>query len=427
MAIEFTMPKLGLTMTEGTVVEWLKREGEEVKKGEPLVVIMTDKANIEVEAPASGILRKILVEKDANVPVGTVLAVIADVAEMSNRNGKGRETTGTDLEKTTGAVERIGGYGKLPAAISPRAKKLATELGLTQDELLLITGSGPDGRIVEKDVHNYFKAKTGEVKPSFLTQEFLQEDKKLDVEETVLCSSIEDAGGGRRIKEILPLTGLRKTIAIRMTESAQTIPQFDLSTEVDCTFIKSLKEKLSPEMENIIGLRLSYTEILIKAVAHALRKFPEVNASYQEGRIVYFEDINIGIAVAIKEGLVVPVLKNADRKSLSEIVLETKDLVKKAREGRLSHKELRGGTFTLSNLGMFDVDKFRALINPPECAILATGKIRDRVVVEGRKIRVKPTMYVTITADHRVVDGAVLAKFLHYFKSVIENPALLLL
>lgn len=360
------MPRLSLTMKEGTVVHWFKKEGETVNKGEPLVEVVTEKVTYDVEAPESGVLRKILVLEGVDVPVAETLGVITATDEQFKE-----EIIAEKPAKETEIEER--------ALASPAAKRLAKEYGI---DITQVKGSGPEGRIVEEDVKKF-------------------------AEETKVT--------GPRVREFIPLTGIRKTAAERVTLSAKTAPHSTVTMEADMTNATRLHEEK----------QVSYTDILVKAVAKALAEHSIVNSSLDGEQIKIFEDVNIGVAVATEKGLVVPVIRNADKKGLEEISSTLNDLIEKAKTGKLSKEELSGGTFTITNLGMFGVEIFTPIINPPETAILGVGKIVEKPVIVNKEIAVKSMMYLSLSYDHRVIDGAPAAQFLQKMKQYLENPNLL--
>jgi len=354
-------------MKEGTVVHWYKKEGETVNKGEPLVEVVTEKVTYDVEAPESGVLREILVLEGVDVPVAETLGVITAPDEQF--------TEEIIVEKPEKEPEKI----EERVLASPAAKRLAKEYGI---DLAQVRGTGPEGRIVEEDVKKF---------------------------------SEESKVAGPRVREVIPLTGIRKTAAERVTLSAKTAPHSTVTMEVDMTNATRLREEK----------QVSYTDILVKAVAKALAEHSIVNSTLDGERIKIFEDINIGVAVATEKGLVVPVIHNADKKGLKEIASTLNDLIEKARSSKLSKEELTGGTFTITNLGMFGVEIFTPIINPPETAILGVGKVVEKPVIVNKEIAVKPMMYLSLSYDHRVIDGAPAAQFLQKVKQYVENPHVL--
>ncbi|MEM3627195.1 MAG: dihydrolipoamide acetyltransferase family protein [Candidatus Bathyarchaeia archaeon] len=363
MVTRVVMPRLSLTMKEGTVGKWYKREGDAVERGEPIVEIISEKATYDLEAPASGILRKILVGEGADAPVDAVLAFIAAPDEKFSEAEIAAEAQR--------AIEEA--KGKILA--SPAAKRLAREYGV---DLSLVRGSRPEGRIVEEDVRRFIGESRG----------FLP-----------------------RVKEVIPLSGFRRTSAERVTMSAKTAPHSTIMMEVDVSRAAELHRKL----------QVSYTAILVKAVAEALLEHPLLNSTFDGNQIKIFEDVNVGVAVATEHGLVVPVIKNADGKSLREIDEALNGMAERARRGKLAKEEVTGGTFTITNLGMYGVEFFTPIINPPEAAILGAGKVTEKPVVVDGKIEVKPLMMLSLSFDHRIVDGAPAAEFLSKVKEKIEK------
>ena len=365
MAVKIVMPRLSLTMKTGSVVRWYKREGEEVRKGEPIVEVLTEKVTYDIEAPESGILRKIYAKEGDEVPVNGLLAIITGPDEPLPEIEVKTEKPKVEIK------ERI--------LASPAAKRLAREYGI---DLSQISGTGPGRRIIEADVRQYIEEKL-EYKP--------------------------------KIREIIPLTGVRKISAERVAKSAKETPHCTLCMEADMTEASKLKESLG----------VSFTDIIVKAVAYALKEHKIMNSTLERDKIKVFEEINIGVATATPQGLVVPIVKNADKKSLSELSAEIKALVKKAREGKLEHSDVSGGTFTITNLGMYGVEMFTPIINPPEAAILGVGKIVQKPVAEENQVKIKPMMMLSLSFDHRIVDGAPAGQFLAKIKEILENPSIL--
>jgi pyruvate dehydrogenase E2 component (dihydrolipoamide acetyltransferase) len=395
MATTVIMPKLGLTMTEGTIEKWLKEEGDRVEKGEPLLEIITEKINFQYESPASGILRKILHHEGEVVPVTTPIAIIAEEGEVLGEvemfppevpSGEMPRPVSVQMEVKE-AQKRI--------FVSPIAKKMAQEKGV---DLSSLKGSGPRGRIIKIDV--------------------LKAAEKVVTEEVRLPLPTE---------RLIPLKGIRKIIAKRMTESFQNIPHFYLSLEVDMSAVQELRERLKEEVEKRTKGKLTLTDILVKVSASALKENPIMNSRIEGDQIHLLEEINIGVAIALEDGLIVPVVHRADQKSLTEITSIIRDLTQRAREGKLSLEDVAGGTFTLSNMGMLGIDKFNPIINPPECSILGVGRTVEKPVVQGGEIQIKPMAWLSLSSDHRIVDGATAALFLNHIRKLIENPAFLLI
>jgi pyruvate dehydrogenase E2 component (dihydrolipoamide acetyltransferase) len=421
------MPKMGDAMEEGTLVRWLKQEGEPVKEGEPIAEIATDKATIELEAPASGILRGIRVPEGATVPINTPLAYILTEGETLPEESKRDGATPAPAAAPqvvappsevkaaypAAAPQVVAPPSEVKAAYapaaeerikaSPLARKIAQEHGI---DLRLLQGTGPQGRIVERDVLAYL--------------EKMRPPAPAPVAAPPVPPTPAPAGAARTE----PLNRLRQITAQRTTEAKQTIPHFYLTMEIDMEEALALRAKLNSMEESF---RISVNDMIVKACAVALEKHPIVNASYREGQLVYPDGIHIGIAVASEEGLLVAVVRHCEGKSLRRIAQEAQTLVQKAREGKLLPDEMTGNTFTVSNLGMFDIDEFSAIINPPASAILAVGAVKKvPVVLEDGSIQPRARMKVTLSCDHRVLDGATGARFLQELKRVLENPVLMM-
>jgi pyruvate dehydrogenase E2 component (dihydrolipoamide acetyltransferase) len=400
MAAEVKVPRLGQGMETGTVVKWLKAEGDPVEKGEPLYELDTDKVTQEVEAEAAGVLLKIAVP-EGEVPVGTTIAFIGEQGEsVPDVSANGKVETAAAPEP--GRVAEPEPEPEAPAAppeprregertkASPLARRIARERGI---DLAQLTGTGPEGRIIAEDLDRAAAAPAA--RPAALP-----------------------AGEVERV----PLTSIRKTIARRLTE-AWTVPVFQLQVSADMTranAVVAAARELHPDV------KVSVTDLLTKVCASALRRHPDVNVSFTEDALLRHPSANVGIAVAAPQGLVVPVVKAADRLSLPEIAAVRADLVDRARNQKLTTDDMADGTFTISNLGMFGVEAFVAVLNPPQAAILAVGATEDRAVVVNGEIAVRPTMTMTLTVDHRAVDGAPAADFLRTVKAMLELPGLAL-
>lgn len=376
MVSEVIMPKLGQTMEEGKIEKWLKKEGDRVEKGEILLEITTDKATLEVESYGSGLLRKIIVPAGETVPVTTVIGYIADEAEELPETAE-KPMTGVSPAVVQGVPAAAGVQdtavksNELPARegkvkASPLARKIAKDSGI---DLKKVKGTGPGGRITREDV-------------------------------------LAAVSGGESLPGLSPM---RRAIAEQMSKSKREIPHYYLTVEVDMT--EASKGRKS---------EVSITHIIIKAVAQALLEFPQLNSSWQEGGIKTFSEINIGIAVALEDGLIVPVLRNAEKKTVQEISSVVSSLVAKAREKKLSVEEYSGATFTISNLGMFGVESFIPIIDPPQVGMLGVGAIHERCVAIDGKVEIRPVMKITLSADHRVVDGNISAQFLKKLTGILE-------
>jgi len=387
MVTEVIMPKMGQTMERGKIIKWLKKDGEEVRRGDPLLEIETDKTTIEVEARESGIL-KIIAEEGEEVPIATTIAYIVKEGETIPEEKKLKKTP-EKAEAT--AVKRV--------KASPLARKIAEEKGI---DLTKVQGTGPGGRITKNDVLAYLE----------------REAEAAAAEKASMEPALPEY-------EVVPMSSMRRAIARKMVESKTHAPHFYVTVQVDMTEAVRMRENLIPLFEAKKGVRLSFTHLLIKAVASALEKYPQLNATFEEDEIRIWKDVNIGIAVSLEDGLIVPVLRGANKLDLFEIASQASELVTKAREKRLREDEFSGGTFTISNMGAVGVDSFIAIINVPETAILATGRISDKPAVVDGELTIRKMMNMTLSADHRVVDGVTAAKFLQEIKRLLEAPYLL--
>lgn len=406
MAQVVVMPKLGLTMTEGTITKWHKKEGDEVRKGEILFELTTEKITYEVEADVDGVLKVILVKEWESVPPATPVAIIA--GENESITSILESVKKSELTSVGEAAELKGTKGKLELGTelkvesreikaSPAAKKLAKEKNI---DLREIKGTGPDGRILLEDVEEFIKSKEKGV----IIQEYSEDEND----------------------EKVPLSPVRKTIAEKMVASWNTIPAVTYGISVDMTELMDLKEKLESEFEKK-GVKLTYNHFLIKICSVALKEMPYMNSTINGNELIIHKNINIGMAVAREKGLIVPNIKNVEKKSLFQIAKETEELIEKARKNSLSVDELTGGTFTITNLGMYGIEFFSPVINLPEVAILGITAITNKPSMVNGQIVIKPTMVLNLTADHRVVDGADAAKFLLRIKELIEKPYLLIM
>jgi pyruvate dehydrogenase E2 component (dihydrolipoamide acetyltransferase) len=405
VATEVKLPRLGQGMESGTIVKWLKSEGEPVEKGEPLYELDTDKVTQEVEAEASGVLLRIAVA-EGEVPVGRTIAFIGAEGEAVVESPGGDSTKEATAEAApvpraeVPAREQEPSRAVTPEAngrvkASPLARRIARERGI---ELAQIRGTGPDGRIVAEDVERAQAAPAA-------------------ARETLQVAAVPSGEIESR-----PLSSVRKTIARRLTQ-AWTVPAFQLTVDVDMTRANELVQKqreLNPEV------RITVTDVLTRISAQALMRHRDVNVQYSDDALLLFPSADVGIAVAAPQGLVVPVVKGAERLTIAQIAQVRADLVGRARDGKLRSEDLEGGTFTISNLGMYDVDQFVAVLNPPQATILAVGATRDQVVPRDGDLRVLPIMTMTLTCDHRAVDGATGAGFLRTIKAFLEEPGLAL-
>jgi pyruvate dehydrogenase E2 component (dihydrolipoamide acetyltransferase) len=402
MATEVKLPRLGQGMESGTIVKWLKSEGEPVEKGEPLYEVDTDKVTQEVEAEASGVLLKIAIP-EGEVEVGKTIGFIGEQGEAvaaeeppakaeKPKEAPKREEEAPEPEEAQPSNGSTNGRIKA----SPLARRIARERGV---DLAQIRGTGPDGRIVAEDVER------AQAEP-----------------ETGTSNSLLQAPVPSGEIESRPLSKIRKTIARRLTE-AWTVPAFQLTVNVDMTRANELVAKqreLNPDV------RITVTDVLTKLSAQALMRHRDMNVQYSEDALLAFPNADVGIAVAAPAGLVVPVVRAAERQTIAQIAQVRGDLVGRARDGKLRAQDLEGGTFTISNLGMYDIDQFIAVLNPPQASILAVGATRDQVVPRDGDLHILPVMTMTLTCDHRAVDGATGAEFLKTLKAFLEDPGLAL-
>lgn len=432
------MPKLSPTMEEGQIARWLKKEGDKVAMGEPLAEIDTDKATMEMQALANGVLRKIIIGEGQSAPLGVPIAIIGEAEEdissllaeapaaapapaasapeppppapaaaeqpappaqaqaaAAGSANNGRQTVAAPEPATAPSGRLI---------VSPLAARMASEAGI---DLRSLQGSGPGGRIVKKDI----EAALSQPKAAPAAQKYPRavESAQFQPAQIATASAYRDE----------PATQIRQTIAKRLVTSLGPVPHFFLTTEIEMDRAAEMRKginALDPD------LKISINDIIIKVTAAALMQHPEVNASFQEKFVRYYEHADIGVAVAIEDGLITPVVRAADLKSLSQIAAEVRELAERARSKRLKPEEYTGATFSISNLGMFGIDEFTAVINPPEGAILAIGAMTPKPVVRDNEIVIRQIMRVTMSCDHRVIDGATGAKFLQTFKKILENP-----
>jgi len=402
VATVVSMPKLGFDMEEGLLVRWIKAEGEAVEKGEVLAEIETDKATVEVEAEAGGVVLKHLVTENTSVPIGAPITVIGEQGEEFDIETVEveKEAEGTALAEAATpspiavAETASNGDGRLPAGVraSPVARRLADERGI---ELGSLSGSGPQGRIVKRDVEAALPAAAPAITP------------------------LQPAAAPAETVRV-PLSRLRETIGRRMTAAKQQLPHFYVTSDLDAAPMMDLRRQLNSRMPE--DGKFSVNDFLVKASAMALREFPNLNASLDGGEIVRHGHIHVGVAVALDDGLMTVVAKDVDSKPIRQLSSELRDLVARARDGKVRPGDIEGSTFTISNLGMFQVDHFIAIINPPEAAILAVGSVRDEAVVVNGQIVPGKRLQVTLSADHRVTDGAEVARWLQVFRQYIENP-----
>lgn len=406
MAIEIIMPQLGLTMEEGTIAKWIKQVGDKVNIGDVLVEITTDKLSSEIESEVEGILLKIVAQEGEDIPVKGLIAIIGEEGEKVDEPSAPAKKEESKAEETAPKAQEVPKAASVTESgrvkASPLAKKIAADLGV---DLTKLSGTGPNGRIVQKDVL------AAEAQP------VVQIAESAPVQVQAAPAQGVQAANADIIK---PLTNMRKVIAKRMQTSKNTAPHVTITTEVNVDKTIALRSKLNAKNTDI---RFSYTDILVKMTATALRNYPKLNSSITEDSIILHDKINVGVAVALDDGLIVPVVKDADRKGLKAITKDTKDLISKARSNTLLPDEMAGATFTISNLGSYDIDGFTPVINLPEAAILGVGRIvRKPIVNENDEIVPASMMVLSLSFDHRVVDGAQAAEFLKAIKGYLEDP-----
>ena len=408
MATAVILPKLDEAMLTGKIIKWLKKEGDWVEKGEGIVEIETEKVTFEVEAEESGILSKVMAEAGDEVPVGTIIAFILQpgekVPEVPEPVITAKEEAKVEVPVTAAKGEAQVEVPQAPKEVqaikaSPVARKIAQEHNI---DITTVKGTGPGGRIVREDIL-----------------------RAVEESKVVAAQPVREELGLAE-EQMAPLSSIRKVIARRMTESFQS-PHFYLTVEVDAQELGKTDKQMVPLIENKIGIRLTITDLIIKMIAKALEDNPSMNCAYADGSVKLFKRIDIGLVTAVEGGLVVPVIRQANKKSLAEIAQARAELVQKARDGKLSMGEMRGSTFTISNLGMFGIDQFSAILQPPEAAILAVGRIADKPVVRDGQIVIRPMMTLTLSIDHRVLDGVIGSQFLQSLRNYIENPADILL
>ncbi|KZL89207.1 dihydrolipoamide acetyltransferase family protein [Clostridium magnum] len=458
MATKVIMPKQGLQMTEGTITRWIIAEGGKVEVDQPLFEMETDKLTIEITAPASGTLLKIVKGEGDVVPITETIAVIGEPGEdyssllgdAVQANIEPAEALKEEAQKSATAEVTVSDkvINRDPSErvfITPRAKTTAAEKEI---DYLEIYGTGPEGLIIERDILAYIEeaaknkirispvaakiAKENNIDLSLVTGtgvsgRVMKEDveKFLEAKATEVVNTTEEslpsAKTSGRKGTIVPCKGMRKVISDRMMESLHGMAQANHRMKVDMTEAIKLREQLKKA-----GIKVSFNDILTKVVSKALIEFPYMNSSMVEEGILLKDYVNMGLAVSVPNGLIVPNIKDADLMSLPEIAAASADIIQKALNGKLGPDEYTNGTFTISNLGMFDIDVFTAIINPPESGILAVGKIEKTPVVEGDNIVIKPLLTLSLTYDHRTIDGALAAQFLQRIKQLLMNPYLLL-
>ncbi len=427
------MEALSPTMEEGRVVKWHKREGDPVKTGETLAEVETDKAVMDLVARADGVLRQVAATEGQTVPVGSVVAVIAAPGEAvgagpatvppTTTSGSGKREAGT-MASAPAPVAVIASPSAAPTEAmrvkaSPLARRIAKEAGV---DLKLVAGSGPGGRVVKKDLER--ASSQGPSASPVMAAAAPAASFPATVRESFRVSQVPSPERTGAAYQDVPLTQIRKTIAKRLATSLGPIPHFFLTTEVDMERAADARGALNESLGE--RGKVSVNDIILKATALALVQHGACNAWFQDDHIRYWNEVHLGMAVAVEDGLITPVIRDADRKPLAEIGREAKELADKARSRRLQPPEYTGATFSVSNLGMFDIDQFTAVINPPEAGIIAVGSIVEKPAVVNGALAPRRRMRVTMSCDHRVIDGATGAAFLKTLKLMLENPLAML-
>ncbi len=456
MATRIDLPALGQSMEEGTITKWFKDEGDSVAKDELLYEVMTDKSNIEQEAPVSGVLRKILVAANESVPVKTPIAIIAEANEPIDHLLGGAASTITlapsaaaapsaaELPQPSSATTASGAGNGGRIFSSPRARRVAGELAV-DIAALAGAGTGIDGRIVEADILAFAKSQ-GDVSK---TDRISPLAKAIASEHGVDLTAVGAGTGpmGRIVRDdihraltpqtlsipaqdtedrVIPLVGMRKMIADNVARSAQTAPHVTLNLSVDMSESTRMRKLVLPSIEKTHGIRVTFTDIIAKATARALQDHPMLNSTLVGANVTLHKAVHLGIAVSLGDaGLVVPVVRNAQANGLAEISKDIKDLAAKAKDGKLTSDEMSGGTFSITNLGTYGIESFTPIIAPPQCAILGVCAILQQPVVVEGKVEVRPMMNLSLSFDHRITDGAPAAAFLARLKEILEQPYLI--
>jgi pyruvate dehydrogenase E2 component (dihydrolipoamide acetyltransferase) len=405
MPIDIVMPKLGLTMTEGLIMEWKKDEGEEVKKGDILFILETEKVTYEVEAPEDGILGKIIVQAQETVPVGATVAYLLKPGEnaaslaIKALPAKPAAAAPAVVAAQSGEVQSLQ-VAATRVKATPLAKKMAKAMGI---DLGSIRGSGHAGCITREDIE---KAQS-------------TENEKVDVHPLNQSASVAAPEGEGKM---VPFTGMRRTIAKKMLASKVEAAQAYMGNAIDATRIQELRKILLPRIEKKSGVRITITDIMMKITGAALLEHPVVNTRWTDKGILFLPDVHMGMAMALDEGLIVPVIRDINKKSYGQIAGERVQLIQKGKKNKFLPDDIKGGTFTLSAMGMFGLETFTAIINQPENAILGVGAIIEKPVVVAGEIVVRPVMTVNLTYDHRAIDGAEAGKFMRTLKEMLEEP-----
>jgi pyruvate dehydrogenase E2 component (dihydrolipoamide acetyltransferase) len=412
MPVEIVMPKLGLTMTEGLIVEWKCKVGDRIKKGDIIFILETEKVTYEVEAPADGILVQIRIHENETVPVGAVIGYLDESLEAFEAFKKQQPhdffepqraedeaaTPRQDRSITTEPGAAISPPSGKRVYASPLAKKVARKLGVNLEN---IKGTGPGGWIIREDVENIHAADIVREPTTKITVESIQEDR------------------------LVPFSGMRRAIARNMMASKVETAQTYMSINVDASKVLEYRRALLPEIEDKHGVRLSITDMMMKITAAAIARHPVMNTRWTDEGILYLAEVHMGMAMALDEGLIVPVVRQINQKSFAQVAKERVELIRKGRENSFLPDDISGSTFTLSAMGMFGIEQFTSNINVPECAILAVGAIIEKPVAVDGEIVIRPMMNVTLSYDHRVIDGAEAGKFMQTLKIIIDNPIII--
>jgi pyruvate dehydrogenase E2 component (dihydrolipoamide acetyltransferase) len=438
VAVNVTMPKWGLTMKQGKISKWFKKEGDPVQKGEALFEVETEKITNKVEAVASGILFQIVVPIGSVVPVGTILAVIAEPGEQPER------IEGTQMgEVVEGEAPAAGAMAPAEpekpkketfVLATPAARRLAKELGV---DLTAVEGTGPGGRVTEADVTRYHKEGPPPPRITPLADEMARqagidirtiagtgEGGKITKDDVARAIQAKGQVKEAEAVRVIPFAGMRRAVADNMYASLQGTAQLTAFTEVDVTEMVRFRDQVREEYRNDENVRISFNDIIILATSRVLKRFPIMNSTLVGDEILLHPTVNMGLAVALDEGLIVPVLQDADRKGLVQIAREVRELAQKARQGSLTVDEVTGGTFTITNVSMFEVDGFTPILKPPETGILGVGRVKQKPAVHNGEICIRSLMFLSLTFDHRVVDGAPANDFLQTVARYLQNPML---
>ena len=440
MAVEVVLPMLGITVERGKIVEWLKKEGDPVEKGETIFIVEVEKATTEVESPAAGILAKIIIEEGIEVPVLTVVGVITAPGEElpDDYAAPAVDKAPVEVEKPVTVDEVSGPTSPEPAATTPKggvraipaARNLARTRGIPLES---IKGTGPDGVVLLRVVESATVSGRPATKVSTLGRRLaeksdisLHEVQGTGIRGRIMRRDVEEAieeAAAPALGKILPMSSMRKVISRRMSESAFTAPHIYFFTDVEMDPLLKFRKEILPDFEKVFGLRPSVNDLLIKAVAMNILDFPILNAVIKGDEIHILPEVNVCLAVALPDGLIVPAIADADKAGLVDIVRQRKDIVERALAGKLKVDEMERGTFTISSLAQRDITHFTAILNPPQSGILSVGKTRDNLALENGEVRVKKVTTLGLGVDHRIIDGAVAADFLESLKFKLERPS----